>query len=124
MASYGQIYSTSEADTIYGTAILSVSITKIELTQFINATTDLLMFNIIDGDLFILGNGRKTLYPAGQVIGNDIVFRVFSVSKINELLNQGKSETVFIEKRNNDIISLTNGSVTLEFGVGCPPYCE
>ncbi|MFH1195206.1 MAG: hypothetical protein V1720_05810 [bacterium] len=81
------------------------------------------MFNILDDGVIILGDGRKALYPAGAVFGNDEVFNRYSVSKVVELLNGGTGATVEIEIR-NEVLSLTYAQNTLEFGIPCPPLCH
>jgi hypothetical protein len=86
-------------------------------------TTNLLMFNIINEKLIILGDERKPLYPEGYVVPADVIFRVYSKEKVFELLDTGSESNNFVEIRGG-IITVTNGDYTLEFGSLCPPWCS
>ena|ERR1035437_3260891 len=120
----GKIYSNTEADSIYGPVLTSVSIPSDQLNNLTNKTTNYLMFRILDGNLTILGDKRIVLYPESAEISQQDVFRYFSVSLIQKLIKDGNSSTISIELRNNGIITITNGNFTLEEGVLCPPFCN
>ncbi|MCX6152243.1 MAG: hypothetical protein NTX22_17085 [Ignavibacteriales bacterium] len=119
---YGRIYTKTEANALYGNVLVSIEISSAELNGYMFQTKDYLMFNIIDGELIILDNERKSLRPVGEQYSLSMVFKVYSISKMQELLNQGKEKIVKLEAREN-VISITNGDFTLEFSGNCPPVC-
>jgi len=81
------------------------------------------MFNVNNGELIILGDGRKVLYPAGKVVNSTDVFYVVSKSKVIELLNLGSGTEIFFERRLK-VFSITKDMNTLEESQPCPPYCD
>ncbi|MCX6149226.1 MAG: hypothetical protein NTX22_01735 [Ignavibacteriales bacterium] len=119
---YGKIYSGNEADKIYGPVLNSVAINTIELQSYMSRTNKYLLFNIIDNKLILLDNKRISIYPENKTISNDVIFKVVSLSVLEELLNKGNSTTTYIEKR-QDVLSITNGNYTLEYVGNCPPIC-
>ncbi|HEX2962184.1 MAG TPA: hypothetical protein VHO43_10365 [Ignavibacteriales bacterium] len=119
---YGKIYLKEEADLTYGPVISSINIKTADLQQILDKAGNFILFNIQEGRLTILGEGRKVLCPAGISADDSTVFKMFSVSIVRELLLKGKEETTRVENR-KDVLSLTNGAYTLEFAAGCPPIC-
>jgi hypothetical protein len=119
----GKIYSKQEADNLYGTVLSSVPINSITLTDLLSNSTNYIMFRIANGSAFIVDNNRYPLYPGNFTVSPNDVFRVFSVSLVYKLLQDGNGPVTDIESRNNGIISITNGIYTLEYGNTCPPYC-
>jgi len=80
------------------------------------------MFKIINSSLFILGDNRVVLCPAGSSVPDDVVLHLFSKSKVIELLSLGNSGNTVIENRLN-VLTVTNGDYTLEVSYPCPPFC-
>ena len=119
----GTIFTTGEADQSYGSVISSVQINTSQILTLIQQSTDLLMFKIIKGQLYILGDNRAVLYPSGGSIDSSEVFAVYSASKVNELLSLGGSGTTVIEER-SQVTTLTNDRYTLEVSNWCPPFCN
>jgi len=119
----GQVFSKGAADTLFGNVIESVSITQSDLDSVLNQTQNYIMFQIINGELIILGDGRKVLYPAGKNVGPDEVFSLFSKSKVIELLGLGNGTIIAVEKRQCHL-TVTFGSNTLELSWPCPPLCQ
>jgi hypothetical protein len=120
----GKIYSNIEADSIYGPVLTSISIPSDQLNNLTSHTTNYLMFGILNGNLTILGDKRVVLYPESAEISQQDVFRYFSVSLLQKIIKDGNSSMIYIELRNNGIITITNGNYTLENGVLCPPFCN
>ncbi len=118
----GKIYSREEANNLFGNVIDSTSISLCDLISAINQTQNYVMFQIINGELIILGDGRKVLYPVGKIVDPKEVFALFSKSKVIELLCLSSGNTVAVEKRQNHL-TVTFGLNTLEFGEPCPPIC-
>lgn len=118
----GKIYSKEKANTLYGNVIDSTSVSLCNLISAINQTKNYVMFQIINGELIILGDGRKVLYPVGKNVSPKEVFALYSKSKMIELLCLGNGNTVTVEKR-KDHLTVTFGLNTLEFGEPCPPFC-
>jgi hypothetical protein len=119
----GIVYSRQEADSIYGAVLNYNEVQSILLQKFFNSSDGELMFRMQDGSLIILNSSREQLYPGGITVSPSDVFRVFSVELINQIITDGNSPVTRVELRANEIISLTNGEYTLEYGGECPPYC-
>ncbi len=119
----GEIISNQTAEKEFGSVTNSVSILSELLQSLSENTKDLMMFNILNNQLYILGDNRKILYPSNAQISTDSVFKVYSKTKVMELLIQGQNKYATIENR-NETITVTNGNFTLEYGSLCPPWCS
>ena len=119
---YGEIFTNSEADQKFGPVTSSITITSDQLQDFLNKTNNVLMFKVKGGNLIVLGDGRRPIYPSSAAAAATDVFKAYSKSVISELLNKGGSESVKIEIRSGTL-TITDGEVTLEMGVFCPPIC-
>jgi hypothetical protein len=119
----GVIYSKTEANQKFGSIVNSVEITTAKLNDLLNQAGNYLLFKINDKNLYILDEGRKPLYPEGISVAPEEVLKIVSVSKIQELLNNGQNEQTFFEER-NDVNTITNGEYTLEEIANCPPFCN
>ncbi len=119
----GVVYSAEEADILYGSVVFSTDVQSILLVKYFNQTEGALMFRIQDGNLIILNNERVQLYPGTASVSGGDIFRVFSITLIDQIIQNGQHSSTVVELRNNWVISLTNGNYTLEFGQDCPPYC-
>ena len=120
---YGKLYQKADAEQYYGTVAKSFQFSTEEVLSFLKQTDKVLMFNITDNKLFILGDGRKSIYPANAVVSSKEVFSVYSISLIQELISKGKSNTINFEKRHS-VLTISNGEYLLEFAEGCPPICH
>ena len=120
---YGKLYQKADAEQYYGTVAKSFQFSTEEVLSFLKQTDKVLMFNITDNKLFILGDGRKSIHPVGATVSNKEVFRVFSTSIIRELISKGKAATINFEKRHS-VLTISNGEYLLEFAEGCPPICH
>lgn len=118
----GKLYSKSDANNLYGQVITSVSINSSDLQTMLSQTSNYIMFSIINGNLVILDNIRKPLYPVNMTVTNEEVFHVFSVSMVQELLTKGSNAVTFVENRQN-VLTITNSDTTLEESQFCPPFC-
>ncbi len=119
----GAIFSKEEANKFYGEVLSSKEVTAKELKEYL-AKTDKYAFFYFNGKEPVILNQTK---EAVNVAAEDITkrpgtLRVFSVDKIKELLEKGGQDITTIEQR-SEVISLTNGDYTLEFSLGCPPWC-
>ena len=119
---HGKIISAQEADKQFGPVINSISFNISKLLDLISGTQNSVMFKIIDNKIYILGDERKVLYPNPAEVKPDVVFHHFSKELVLQLINSNPDENVFIEKREN-VLSVTCGADTLEWGVECPPFC-
>ena len=119
---YGKLYQKADAEQYYGTVAKSFQFSTKEVFSFLKQTDKVLMFNINDNKLFILGDGRKPIYPDSVVVSKKEVFRVFSTSLIRELISKGKSDTISFEKRNS-VLTISDGDYLLELAAICPPIC-
>lgn len=121
--SWGEIISKTTADQNFGEATTSQTMSTDLLQSLADQTVNLLMFNIIDDRIIVLGDNRKPLYPDGYTPPPDRIFRVYSKAKVLELIESGGDNNSFVEIRGN-IITVTNGDYTLEYGALCPPWCS
>jgi hypothetical protein len=117
----GKIITALEADSLFGTPD---KIIKIETTVLRNFTrsSDYLYFNFSGTDLLIFNNKKEPLYPAEHILQGNEVFTIYSSSVVTELLSRGESEYAEIQLR-KDVLTISSGSHTLEYGMLCPPYC-
>ncbi|MFZ0455961.1 MAG: hypothetical protein WCE54_08935 [Ignavibacteriaceae bacterium] len=119
----GVIYTKAEADQKFGPVLNSVGIDTAQFRILLNRSGNYLLFKIDEGNLYILSENREPLFPGGFSVQPGEVYKIVSVSKIQELLYQGQNQQIFFEVRKN-VYSLTNGSFTLEEIVDCPPFCN
>lgn len=118
----GKIFTKEEADKLFGNVLKSASVNIEEFNTLMKNTEKNLMFKIYDNKLYILGDGRQVLYPAGSSVDKDSVFIRYSKPLVEELLNKSNSAQVIIELRTNHT-TVTYGNYTLEEGLECPPFC-
>ena len=118
----GKLYSKSAADSIYGPVINSTTVNTSDLQMMTLKTQTYIMFSLVNGSLIISDNKRNSLFPSSFAIPSNQVFSVFSVSIVQELMTKGVSNVTRIEHRQN-VLTLTNGNITLEMGQLCPPFC-
>lgn len=124
----GKVFTSEEADKLFGPVLFSEDIPVSNLTQLLSRTDKTIMFGIINQQLIILDNKRNLLYPEKAEYKDTDVFTAYSVSVVRELLsnnrmNKGNEETVSVEQR-KEVLSVTSENKTLESGARCPPMCE
>ncbi len=93
------------------------------MQKFLSQTNNLFMFRFEGDNLIILGDNRTFIYSKSSYTENKEVFRVFSKSKVIELLNLSKVNNCFMEQR-EEVLTITSGNLTLELGDCCPPFCD
>ena len=118
----GKILSKEEANKLFGAVLVSKQIPSSELKALTSNSTKIIMFKILNDDVYILGDNRKVLSPANAMVNETEPFSAYSVSIVQDLLNKGNEPTTFIEKR-NEVLTITNGNFTLEYSLKCPPFC-
>lgn len=119
----GTIFTKSEANSLLGKAVESVKIPKSQITDLMSKSVRYLMFRIVAGELKILGDNRKPLYPSTDIIidKNDPYY-VASISKLKQLLDNNQEDFIYIETREK-AFSITYGNSTLDSLPICPPIC-
>jgi hypothetical protein len=105
------MYTKSDADKIYGPVLSSVQISSGLLNSLSNSTTNYIMFRINSGNLIILGDQRKPLYPTGVVVSPTDEMRMLSVSLVQKLIKDGNDSSTKIEIRNNNILTMSGVSI-------------
>ena len=118
----GKIFAKEEADKLFGPVLYSVAMGINEFNSLMAMTEKHVMFRVENGKLFILGDGRKVLFPKGASVTSEEVFSWADKSMVAELLNLCKENEVFVENR-EIVLSVTYGSNTLEQTILCPPFC-
>lgn len=120
----GVIYSRSDAQDIFGKVDFSIGMNTDEIKQILSSTSKVIMFKIYNQKLVILGDERKVLLNQSTYnINNVDEFRLFSKSKLEELLMKGLDKYTFIELRNG-VLTISNNAYTLEDSFPCPPLCN
>ncbi|MCB9211018.1 MAG: hypothetical protein H6610_08640 [Ignavibacteriales bacterium] len=120
---YGKIFSKTEADKLFGVVYKSQNIKKDVLISALQNTSKVVMFKLENNFLTILGDEREVLFSSGSFTDKNQVFRLFSKSKVEELLRLGNDVNCFVEDRER-VLTVTNGDYTLEVSVPCPPTCN
>ena len=119
----GKIYTRQEADNLYGPVLSSVPVSSSVIAGCLKSSVNYVMFKPDKGTVYIANNSRQALSPAGYTVSSEDVFRVFSISLVAKLLQDGGSAITYIETRKDGVISINNGVYILEYGITCPPYC-
>lgn len=118
----GKILSKENADQLFGPVLVSKEILTEPLKMYTNQSTNVIMFKLMNNDLYILDNNRNALLPLGSTINSTEVFSMYSVAVVQQLLSDGNNPFTYVEKR-NDVLTITNGMFTLEYSLLCPPFC-
>lgn len=120
---YGKIVSVAEAANLFGQVATSYQLITTDLLDYCQKAGRVIMFAEENGELYIADTGRNILSTNTQPPSPDLVFHVYSVTKVNELLTLGKDQITIVEIR-SDVVDLKNGEYVLEYGWPCPPYCS
>ncbi|HSP88193.1 MAG TPA: hypothetical protein VLN45_08665 [Ignavibacteriaceae bacterium] len=126
----GKIYTSEEANKLFGNVIYSVDINNNTLSELLKKTDKRIMFGLIDRQLIILDNNRNIIFPDKAEFKETDVFTVYSTNVVMELLSgkalnkrtDEEADTVSIEQR-REVLSVSTESNTLESGLKCPPNC-
>jgi ribosomal protein L15 len=118
----GKIYTKAKADSLYGPVLKADTIKTKDLAKLAKKNQKYMMFNLIDGKACILNSKRAVISGAALTIKPEQEFRLFSTSKVLELIKKGGSDITTVETRANTI-TLTNGAIAMEESEPCPPHC-
>lgn len=125
----GKFFTKAEADSLYGPVLAADTIKTEDITKLAQSTPKFIMFNLIEGKAVILNASREVISTNSSMVSKDQtvdskqVFRLWSTSKVLELIKQGSSEITTVETRANTL-TLTNGATVLEEPIPCPPFCH
>ena len=122
----GKIIHNKEARILFGPVVDSVQINISMLNKMITDTKKVAMFLIKKNKVIIKGDKGKILYNQGVSADSTDIFNVFSISTLKKFLASADStgaKKVTIQKRST-VMSLSTSDLTLEFGIGCPPFCD
>jgi hypothetical protein len=119
----GKIYRKTQADSLYGPVLFSYEIPTEQLKGMLNKTYKYIMFKFDKDKFLITDNKRNVMNFSNAAVSADETLKVYSVSKVQELIKLGLGPVTKIEKRAN-VTSITNEAYTLEFASGCPPFCD
>ena len=122
ISEYGKIISATEGENLFGKVVTSYQLNTNDLLGYCQKAGRVIMFAEENDELFVAGSGRVILSLNTKAPSQDLVFHVYSVSKVNELLTLGNEEVMVVEIRSN-VIDLKNGEFILEFAEKCPPIC-
>lgn len=118
----GQIFTKEEANIKFGKVLESKPVSTLTVANWLSSTGDKIMFQLKDNNINALGDSRELLYSTSNYSENNEVFHMYSRSKVVELIDKGRQAITYFENREN-VFSITNGGYTLEYSMGCPPYC-
>ena len=119
----GQLFTKADVTAAFGEITFSASMPTPDLQALLTKTDTYVLFKIIDSSIVILNNKRELLYPEGVSVPSEAPFKLYSVSKVQELIDKGGAETVSFETR-DCIMTISDGDHILELGANCPPWCE
>lgn len=120
---HGKIISVAEAANLFGQVVTAYKLITTDLLDFCHNAGWVIMFAEESGELFVAGAGRMILSANIQSSSANLVFHVYSVTKVNELVTLGNDQITFVEFR-SDVVDLKNGEFILEYGMICPPFCS
>ena len=120
--SQGKILSKENADQLFGPVLVSKEIPTDTLMMYTNQSFNVIMFKLMNNELYILDNDRNVMLPLGATINSTEIFSMYSVVIVQQLLSDGNSPFTTVEKR-KDVLTITNGEFTLEYSILCPPLC-
>lgn len=118
----GEILTKENADQLFGPVLVSKEIPTESLEMYTNQSANVIMFKLMNNDLYILDNNRNVLLPLGFTINSTEVFSMYSVAIVQQLLSDGNNPFTYVEKR-KEVLTITNGIFTLEYSILCPPIC-
>jgi len=118
----GEIYNSSNADSLFGKVIESRSISVDTLKNALEKTENYIMFRISEDNLTILGDNRILLYSLTSYLEKNEVFHVFSKNKVSELITISKNDMCYLENREK-AFTITKGNFILDLSEPCPPRC-
>ena len=102
----GRIYTSVEADKLFGVVIYSESINSSVLAGLLERTDKIIMFGLINKHLIILDNNRHFLYPERADFKDTDVFTSYDTGVVREILsvnsnknNDNGSEIIDVEQR-------------------------
>jgi hypothetical protein len=125
----GKIYTKTEADSLFGPVLTIDTVKTDDLAKLAKNTPKYMLFNLIEGKACVLNASREVIFNNPLVVGKaptiepTKVFRLFSTSKVLELIKQGGSDVTTIETREKALV-LTNGASVMEESIPCPPICR
>ncbi|MFA8343972.1 MAG: hypothetical protein ACEPO8_13450 [Rhodothermaceae bacterium] len=120
----GEIFNNNELLKLFGEVKQSVDFKTEELKNLIPLAGEHIMFRIISDDVVILDQHRQQLYPYDKDADYDekTVFKFFSVSVLNRLLQSADYHKVIFEEREKALV-VKYKNKSMERGRQCPPYC-
>jgi len=118
----GKIFTSNEADSLFGKVIESKIVSSSILKEWLNSTNDKVMFKLENDNLTVLGDQRDLIFSNSSYTESNAVFHMFSKSKVLELLKKGGDSNSYFENRSK-VLTITNGNFTLDLATPCPPYC-
>jgi len=121
----GKIISSEEANNNFGAVGQVTVVSKSFIETMLKRAGRSIMFKVAESGLMILDEKRNLLFPQSAEIKlkKEDVFTVYSSSIVYDLLTREKGTSLNIEKR-AEVLSITFGLYTLEFGSLCPPFCN
>lgn len=125
----GKLYDKEEAEELFGPVLEKAEINSAELKSLAEPA-EYVMFNIMDGNLYILDGKRALLSEVNEEKGitaeaynKETVFSMYSKSMVDALMEKGGEEKTYVQKRKDGLITVGNGAVVLELTKECPPNC-
>lgn len=119
----GEIFTAEEADSLFGDVMESIDIPTTEVERYLDICGDKIMFRLENGVLHVLDEHRNILASDQEYIDEQVVFKVYSRSRVEELILKGGMDICTFENRKT-VFSVTNGGTTMEKSIPCPPYCN
>jgi phage tail sheath gpL-like len=136
----GKLFSKSEAKTLFGKVVGSITIDKKELQQAISKAGDYVLLAIKNNRLIVCNEKRVSFTSTADVLSKEQPMYIFSTSVLQKFL-QSKTSTTTLSKGTTvettaaattsaitvevraEVLTLSNDTETLEMSMICPPVC-
>ena len=82
----GKILSKENADQLFGPVLMSKEIPTETLKMYTNQSYNVIMFKLINNDLYILDNNRNALLPFGVTINSKEIFSMYSIAIVTNFM--------------------------------------
>ena len=101
----------------------SVEVSANVLLNALNHAETHVMFNIKDGELYILDQDRNAIYPANYTAPDNEVYYVYEINQVKNYINQQNTRTIKLTKDGNGAVGFVDDGVTIMMAFPCPPAC-
>jgi hypothetical protein len=121
----GKVFSATDADNTFGKVTSEIKISVTDFKTHLSKTEKSFLVNIINNDLYVLGDGRKALTSNASTLDAKVVVHKFGKTVVEAFLEKVKeagNSVIYIQLR-GETLTITDGVTMLEYSQLCPPIC-